>query len=78
MIRLMKLSDQTLIPLGLAIAVIGGGSAWLAALNARSENLGAKIEKHETIIERISEDLSQIKITLGEIRVEIRRKDGRH
>lgn len=73
----MKITDQTLIPIGLAIIVIGGGSAWLTALNAREENLSIKVEKHDTIIERISLDLSDIKITLGEIRGEMR-KNGRH
>lgn len=68
----MALSDKTLIPLGVAIMVIGGGTAWLTSLHlATASNTAALAELKQSIpekLENIQRDIAEIKGELKRIK----------
>jgi len=70
-----KISDQTLIPIGIAVLVIGGGAAWLTALYAKTDALADSLRQKTAVIESVSHDVNQIKLDIREIKTRLRVKD---
>lgn len=67
----MPLTEKTLIPIGLAVIVIGGGSAWFTSLHAHQLHLTERMDA----VERIEEQVSQIKQDIAEIRGILKRQE---
>jgi hypothetical protein len=68
----MAISDKTLIPLGIAVLVIGGGATWMTTIHlATASNSAAMTEIKTTIpktLEKIQEDIAEIKGELKRIK----------
>lgn len=74
----MKLIDQnTVIPLGLAIAVIGGGSFWLSAINSKVDAQDRLVVESKVKQDRISDDIAQIKVDVGIIKESLKDRGSR-
>jgi hypothetical protein len=74
-----KLSENTLIPLGLAIVAIGGAAVWLTTIhlsnNANAENIveiKATVDKYSDTQQKIFESINQIKQDVSEIKTELK------
>ena len=63
-----KLTERTLIPLGIAIIAIGGGAAWLTNVNASIRSIEAAQNKYTELVEQIRNDLAEIKGELKRIK----------
>jgi len=70
-----KITENTLIPIGIAITVIGGGSAWLTtmhqSMSAMAQEIRSVKEERKTLydsLELIRRDISEIKGELKRIR----------
>lgn len=74
---LNKITEKTVIPLSLAVMVIGGGAAWLTDVHAEVQHQSAQIQDIDADRSDISKKLTDILIELSEIRTELRLKRGR-
>jgi len=70
-------TDKTLIPVGLALAIIGGGTGWLTSLAAKA----AEIDRNQitilSIYQDIQKDMVEIKIKVTEISEHLKQLDGK-
>ena len=64
----MAITEKTLIPIGVAVVVIGGGSMWLTSLYAKVNELEEQVSAKAHAIERIQDDVYQIKLDVREIK----------
>ena len=69
-----KISDQTWIPLGLAVTVIGGSAAWLTSIHIQQGALAEAIASKEPVLERMADDIQLIKLKLVEIESRLKKK----
>jgi Zn-dependent alcohol dehydrogenase len=74
-----KITDGTLVPLGLAVAVIGGGAVWLTTLHLTTAANAQRIVEVKTTVDsyeerqlKMFEAINQIKSDVSEIKVEIK------
>ena len=63
-----SLTENTLIPIGLALTVIGGGSAWLTRISVATAANAEALNRIETKQDQYTEHLSQIRQDLAVIR----------
>lgn len=66
----MAISDKTLIPLGIAVLVIGGGATWLTTLHLATTSNATTLSEMK---KDIPEKLEQIQKDIAEIKGELRR-----
>ena len=70
-------TDKTLIPVGLALAIIGGGTGRLTSLAAKA----AEIDRNQitilSIYQDIQKDMVEIKIKVTEISEHLKQLDGK-
>lgn len=62
-----SLSENTLIPIGLAVIVIGGGAAWLTDLHSSIAATEARVSKVEPKVDKVSDDIAEIKQSIAVI-----------
>lgn len=62
------LNEDTLVPLGLSIAVIGSATFWLSAVSAKVDSHEKVLVEQKTKQEKTAEDLGQIKVDIGVIK----------
>lgn len=62
-----KLSEQTLVPVGLAVVVVGAAALWIASINLQTRSNAETITKLETKQEKYSDDMRVIRESLAEI-----------
>lgn len=67
-----SLSDQTLIPIGLAIMAIGGGAAWLTSIHIETRANADMIREIKTAQDRYMEDIHAIRINITEINTQMK------
>jgi hypothetical protein len=68
-----KITDTTLIPIGLAVVVIGGGAAWLTAMSLKIDSAIASTQRIEQKQSTYNEDISQIRELISGIHGELKR-----
>jgi hypothetical protein len=72
-----KLTEHTLMPIGLAITVIGSAAVWMTTIHlataANSERLGHLVQKEE----KYSDDMASIRTDVAIIKTELRRLNSR-
>ena len=66
-----KITDGTLIPLGLAVVAIGGGSMWLTTMYAAINEARATIQEVKADQREYTRNLEEINKTLGRIEGEL-------
>lgn len=66
-----KLTEKTLIPLGVALSLIGGGAAWLTKLAFQTSANAATLEQIATKQDVYTDHIAAIRQDLAVIRVEI-------
>ncbi len=70
---LRDISDKTLIPLGIAVFVIGGASAWMTSVDSRLQAQGARLDRQGTFYADSFRDIrTDIKEFKGEIQLDLR------
>jgi hypothetical protein len=67
------ITDKTLIPLGVAVLVIGGGAAWLTSISNATQISKDGIVRLEAKQDAYSNDLQKIYQELAEIKGELKR-----
>ncbi len=70
--KVSRLTEKTLIPLSLAIMVIGGGAAWLTDVHAEVSHQGQQISEMGEKRDETSRVLTDILVQLSEIKTELR------
>lgn len=73
-----SLSENTLIPIGLAVVVIGGGSAWLTKISIATAANSDALSRIETKQESYTEHLAEIRQDLAVIRQRIETMEDTH
>lgn len=63
-----SLTENTFIPIGLALTVIGGGSAWLTKISVSTSANAETLTRIESKQDQYTEHLSQIRQDLAVIR----------
>lgn len=71
-----KVTDQTLIPIGLAILTIGGGAAWLTVVHEKVAVSADRIKEMSEDQKKYTEDLHQINARLARIETLLERSKG--
>lgn len=66
------ISDKTLIPLGFAITLIGGGVGWMASLHADVEYNKKTIAETHSNCECVMEKIADLKADVAEIKGELK------
>lgn len=69
-----KLTEMTLVPLGMAIISIGGAAAWLTTIHVQMDANAASIQSIEEKQTEYSKDIRQIAVDIAEIKGELRRR----
>ena len=64
-----KLTESTLIPLGVAVAVIGGASAWMTRMHFITDATAKGLSDTNTFISSINDHLDSIQPRLARIEV---------
>lgn len=62
-----KISEQTLIPIGVAVVVIGAAALWISSINLQTKSNTETINKLEVKQEKYSDDMRAIRESLAEI-----------
>lgn len=73
-----KITEQTLIPLGVAVMAIGGGAAWLTQVYLMTQANGEMITKVQAQQDVYTKNLEEIRVELGEIKTELRLMRGKN
>jgi len=68
----MKLTENTLIPVGLAVIVIGGGAAWITNIQMSTAATVVKITSMEEKSDKVMESLAEIQNSLAEVKGELK------
>jgi len=63
-----SLSEMTLMPLGTAIAIIGGGAGWMTKIYMGQEAYAARIDQQATKIEKVEQKMDAQNEYFSEIR----------
>jgi uncharacterized UBP type Zn finger protein len=66
------LTDQTLIPIGLAITAFGGGAAWLTAIHFKINYAQAQIVETKETVSKLETKQDQNADKLNQILVDVR------
>ena len=66
-----KITDGTLVPLGLAVVAIGGGAAWLTTMYSAINEARATIQEVKADQREYTRNLEEINKTLGRIEGEL-------
>lgn len=69
-----KITEMTLIPLGVALISIGGGAAWLTRIHIQMDANAASIQSIEENQTEYSKDIRQIAVDIAEIKGELKRQ----
>jgi hypothetical protein len=71
------INEKTLIPIGLALSVIGGGSKWLTTMYERQEKLGDDVKEFKQEVKAeftaVSSQLRTLQDGVAEMRGELKR-----
>lgn len=70
------ITENTLVPIGLAVAVIGGGAIWFTSLYAKTNVLTENDVTRKESIQEIQRDVGQIKLDVMEIKTILREKQN--
>lgn len=73
-----SLTENTFIPIGLALTVIGGGSAWLTRMSVATAANAEALTRIETKQEKYTEHLAEIREELAAIRERLDSIGGKH
>jgi len=71
------LTDKTLVPIGIAIVVIGGGSAWLTVLAGTVQESARVLFEIKTKQDLYSEDVATIRSDIRLIKYKLGVRDDR-
>lgn len=66
-----KLTESTLIPIGLAVVVIGGGAVWLTVLADTVSGTSKEVLTIREKQDKYQEDIHQIKLDLTKIKTKM-------
>lgn len=67
------ITEKTMVPLWLALSVIGGAAAWATTLQVQASNTATTIQEMGAHQERYSDDISAIRQDIAEIKGELKR-----
>ncbi len=70
---ILALSENTMIPIGVAVAVIGGGAFWLSTIYFKQESALASITEIKQTQSTYASDIVEIKEELKGIHGELKR-----
>jgi hypothetical protein len=62
-----QLSERTLIPIGLAVVIIGGGAMWVSSVNAEISGLKTSQTVTATSYNSLQKDITEILIRVTKI-----------
>jgi len=69
--KLANLTQNTMLPLGLAVSVIGGGAVWLTTLYWEQKAMAASIQRLSSTQIQYAEDIHTIKLDIAVIKNEL-------
>lgn len=69
------LTEKTLVPLGLALAVIAGATFWLTTIYLETKSHGEMLKEVSVKQERYSDDIHHIMMDIAEIKIKLQLMD---
>ena len=64
---LQSITDGTLIPLGLALSLIGGGAGWMTTIYIKQEALAARVDRQADFMREVRNTLTEMNQRLSNI-----------